>query len=69
MVSNQKVQCHRVVQTCEDSSHQVLHHGIVLILATAVVSMQTGSGFTKAIMAEKRSSMLTTVFAPLFVYQ
>ena len=50
----QTVQLDGVVQTSKDSLHQVLHHdSIVLILATAVVSMQTGGGFTKAIIAEK----------------
>ena len=52
MASDHKVQPDGVVQTSEDSPHQVLHHG-VLILATAVVSMQTGGGFAKTIMAEE----------------
>ena len=28
-----------VVQTCEHSPHKVLHHGVILVLATAVISM------------------------------
>ena len=61
MASNHEVQMDGLVQTCEHSPHEVLHHGVILILATAVVSMQTGSGFAEAMMAE----ILTTVFAPL----
>ena len=53
MASDHKVQPDGVVQTSEDLPHQILHHGGVLILATAVVSMQTGGGFAKAIMAEE----------------
>ena len=53
------------MQTCEHSPHKVLHHGVILILTTAVVSMQTGGGFAEAMVAEKKSSKLTTVFAPL----
>ena len=45
VASNQKVKPDGVVKTSEDSPHQVLHHGGVLVLATAVVSMQTGGGF------------------------
>ena len=53
VASDHEMQPNGVVQTCEDSPHQVLHHGVVLILATAVVSMQTGGGFAEAVMAEK----------------
>ena len=53
VASNQKVKPDGVVKTSEDSPHQVLHHGVVLVLATAVVSMQTGGGFAEAVMAEK----------------
>ena len=42
VASNQEVQMDGLVQTCEHSSHEVLHHGVIFILATAVVSMQTG---------------------------
>ena len=52
MASNNKVQMDGVVHTCEHSPHEVLHHGVIFILATAVVSMQTGGGFAEAIMAE-----------------
>ena len=62
---NHKVQMDGLVQTCEHSPHEVLHHGVILILATAVVSVQTGVGFADTIMAEEKSSKLTTVFAPL----
>ena len=55
MASNQKVKPDGVVKTSEDSPHQVLHYGVVLVLATAVVSMQTGGGFAEAVMAEKNS--------------
>ena len=53
VASNQKVKPDGVVKTSEDSPHQILHHGGVLVLATAVVSMQTGGRFTEAVMAEK----------------
>ena len=53
MASNHKVQPDGVVQTSEDSPHQVLHHGVVLILATTVVSMQTDGGFAEAVMAKE----------------
>ena len=49
MASNHKEQVDGVVQTCEHSPHEVLHHGVILILATAVVSMQTGGGFTAVV--------------------
>ena len=52
VASNHKVQPDGVVQTSEDSPHQVLHHG-VLILATTVVSMQTDGGFAKTVMAKE----------------
>ena len=41
VASDHEMQLDGVVQTCEDSQHQVLHHGVVFILATAVVNMQT----------------------------
>ena len=53
VASNHKVQPDGVVQTSEDSPHQVLHHGGVLILATTVVSMQTDGGFAEAVMAKE----------------
>ena len=62
MASNHKVQFDGAVQTCEHSPHEVLHHGVIFVLTTAVVSMQTGA---EAMVAEKKSSKLTTVFAPL----
>ena len=40
------------MQTCEHSPHEVLHHGVILVLATTVVSMQTGGGFAEAMMGE-----------------
>ena len=40
------------MQTCEHSPHEVLHHGVILVLANTVVSMQTGGGFAEAMMAE-----------------
>ena len=42
MASNHEMQMDRFVQTCEHSPLEVLHHGVVHVLATAVVSMQTG---------------------------
>ena len=36
---NHEVQFDGLVQTCEHSPHKVLHHGVVFILATTVVSM------------------------------
>ena len=42
MASNHEVQIDGLVQTFEHSPHQVLHHGVVLVLVTAVVIMQTG---------------------------
>ena len=42
VASNHEVQMDGLVQTCEHSPHEVLHHGVILVLATAVVSMQTG---------------------------
>ena len=65
MASNHEVQMDGLVQTLEHSPHEVLHHGVVLVPATAVVSMQTGGGFTEAMVAAKKSSKKTTVFAPL----
>ena len=53
VASDHEMQPYGVVQTCEDLQNQVLHHGVVLIVATAVVSMQTGVGFAENIMAEK----------------
>ena len=53
VASIHKVQPDGVVQTSEDSPHQVLHHGVVLILATTVVSMQTDGGFAEAVMAKE----------------
>ena len=50
MASYQRVKPDGVVKTSEDSPHQVLHHGVVL-LATAVVNMQTGGGFSKAVIS------------------
>ena len=37
----------------EHSPHEVLHHGVIFVLTTTVVSMQTGGGFAEAIMAKK----------------
>ena len=42
VASDHKVQMDGLVQTCEHSPHEVLHHGVIFVLATAVVSMQTG---------------------------
>ena len=53
VASNHKMQPDGMVQTSKDSLHQVLHHGAVFILATAIVSMQTGGGFVEAVMAEE----------------
>ena len=53
VASDHKVQFDGVVQTSEDSPHQILHHGVVLILATAIVSMQTGGGFAEAVMTDE----------------
>ena len=53
MASNHEVQLDGMVHTCEHSPHEILHHGVVLVLATAVVSMQTGSGFAEDMMVEK----------------
>ena len=53
MTSNHEVQVDGLVQTCEHSAHEVLHHGVILVLVTAVVRVQTGGGLAKSIMAEK----------------
>ena len=53
MTRNHEVQVDGLVQTCEHSPHEVLHHGVILVLATAAVIVQTGGGLPKAIMAEK----------------
>ena len=53
MTRNHEVQVDGLVQTCEHSQHEVPHHGVIFVLATAVVSVQTGGGFAEAIMAEK----------------
>ena len=42
VASDHKVQMDGLVQTCEHSPHEVLHHGVIFVLATAVVSIQTG---------------------------
>ena len=55
MASNHEVKPDGAVKTSEDSLHQVLHNGIVLVLAAAVVSMQTGGGFAKNVIAGKNS--------------
>ena len=47
MASNHEVQRDGLVPP-----HEVLHHGVILVLATTVVSMQTGDGFTETTMAE-----------------
>ena len=39
VASNHEVQFDGLMQTCEHSAHKVLHHGVVFVLATAVVSM------------------------------
>ena len=39
VASDHEVLMDGVVQTCEHSPHKVLHHGVILVLATAVVSM------------------------------
>ena len=39
VASNHEVQRNGLVQTSEHSPHEVLHHGVILILATTVVSM------------------------------
>ena len=62
---NHKVQMDGLVQTCEHSPHEVLHHGVILILATAVVSEQTGGGFAEAIMAEEKVQQTDTCVRPL----
>ena len=38
---------------------------VILVLATAVFSVQTGGGFAEDVMPKKKSSILATVFAPL----
>ena len=55
MTSRQKVKPDGVVKTSDDSPHQVLHHGVVFVLDTAVVSMQTGGGFAEAIISSSSS--------------
>ena len=42
VASDHEVQMDGLVQTCEHSPHEILHRGVIFILATAVVSMQTG---------------------------
>ena len=53
------------MQTCEHSPHEVMHHGVVLILATSVISMQTGGGLAEAIMAEKKVQQTDNCVRPL----
>jgi hypothetical protein len=53
VASDHEVQTGGLVLTCEHSPHEVLHHGVIFVLATAVVSMQTGGGFAEAMMAGK----------------
>ena len=65
MASNHEVQVDGLVQTCEHSPHEVLHHGVVLVLATAVVSVQTSDGLTEAIMAEKEVQQTDNCVRPL----
>ena len=65
MASYHKVQIDGVVQTCEHSPHEVLHHGVIFILATAVVSMQTGDGFAEAIIAEIKVQQADNCVRPL----
>ena len=53
VASNHEVQIDGLVHTCEHSPHEVLHHGVIFVLTTTVVSMQTGGGFAEAIMHKK----------------
>ena len=62
---NHDVQVDGLVQTCEHSLREVLHHGVILVLATAVVSVQTSGGFTEAIMAEKEVQQTDNCVRPL----
>ena len=65
VASNHEVQVDGLVQTCEHSPHEVLHHGVILVLATTVVSMQTGGGFAEAMMAEKEVQHTDNCVRPL----
>jgi hypothetical protein len=53
VASDHEVQMDGLVQNSEHSPHEVLHYGV---LATAVVTMQTGGGFAEAMMAGKKST-------------
>ena len=53
VASNHKMQPDGMVQTSGNSPHLILHHGVVFILATAIVSRQTGGGFAETVMAEE----------------
>ena len=65
MASNHEVQVDGVVQPCQHSPHEVLHHGVVFILATTVVSMQTDGTLAKAVMAEKEVQHADNCVRPL----
>ena len=62
VASNHEMQ---MVQTCEHSPHEVLHHGVILVLTTAVVSMQTGDSFTKTMVAENKVQQADNCVRPL----
>ena len=49
----------------EHSPHQLLHHGVILILATAVISVQTGGGLAEAIIAEEKVQPTDNCVCPL----
>ena len=68
VASNHEVQVDGLVQTCEHSPHEVLHHGVVLVLVTAVVSVQTSGGLTEAIMAEKEVQQTDKLCSPPCLY-
>ena len=65
MASNHEVQIDGLVHTCEHSPHEVLHYGVIFVLTTTVVSMQTDGGFVEAIMPKKEVQHTGNCVRPL----
>ena len=53
LTSNHEVQVDGGVSASHDSPEQVLQHGIVLVLTTAIVGVQADTGLTQTVVAEK----------------
>ena len=59
------MKCNLMVWCRPVSTLQGLHHGVIFVLTTTVVSMQTGGGCTEAIMAKKEVQHTDNCIRPL----